>query len=101
MKRWFKIKIAIISDVHGNCVALKRVLEDAEKSGAEEYVFLGDLVNDFPMGNETLELVKSKTENVLRGNKEQYLIELEQKVCGYYFLFFYHLSLNEIYLQGN
>ena len=79
MKRWFKIKIAIISDVHGNCVALKRVLEDAEKSGAEEYVFLGDLVNDFPMGNETLELVKSKTENVLRGNKEQYLIELEDE----------------------
>ena len=60
-------------------MALRRVLEDAEKSGADEYVFLGDLVNDFPMGNETLELVKSKTNYVLRGNKEQYLIELEDE----------------------
>ena len=74
-----KIKIAIISDIHGNSVALKEVLKDAEQNNVDEYVFLGDLVNDFPMGNETLELVKSKSNNVLRGNKEQYLIELEDE----------------------
>ena len=74
-----KIKIAIISDVHGNSIALREVLKSAEKNNVDEYVFLGDLINDFPMGNETLELVKSRTQYVLRGNKEQYLIELEDE----------------------
>ena len=74
-----KIKIAIISDVHGNSVALREVLKDAEKNNVDEYVFLGDLINDLPMGNETLDMVKSKTDYVLKGNKEQYLIELEDE----------------------
>lgn len=41
--------------------------------------FLGDLVNDFPFGNETLEIVKSLSNKVLKGNKEQYLIEYDEE----------------------
>ena len=58
---------------------MEEVLKDAEKNNVDEYVFLGDLVNDLPMGNETLEIVKSRTDYVLRGNKEQYFIELEDE----------------------
>ena len=72
------IKVAVISDIHGNCVALEAVLKDAEKNNVDDYVFLGDLVNDLPFGNETLELVKKYSNKVLRGNKEQYLIEYEK-----------------------
>ena len=74
-----KIKIAIISDIHANSVALKEIIKDAKKSGAEEFLFLGDQVNDLPFGNETLEIVRSISDKVLKGNKEQYLIEYEDE----------------------
>ena len=41
-------------------------------------MFLGDLVNDLPFGNETLEIVRKYSNKILKGNKEQYLIEYEQ-----------------------
>lgn len=74
-----KIKVAIVSDIHGNSVALKEVLEDAKKNKVDEYIFSGDLVNDLPFGNETLEMVRNTSDKVLKGNKEQYLIELEEE----------------------
>lgn len=73
-----KIKIAVISDIHGNCVALKEVLKDAEKNNVDDYVFLGDLINDLPFGNETLKMVREKSNKIIKGNKEQYLIEYEK-----------------------
>lgn len=74
-----KIKLAIISDIHGNSIALREVLKDAKLNNVDEYVFSGDLVNDFPFGNETLELIKNTSDKVLKGNKEQYLIEIEEE----------------------
>ena len=73
------IKVAIISDIHGNSVALKEVLKDAKLNNVDEYIFSGDLVNDLPFGNETLEMVKNTSDKVLKGNKEQYLIEFEEE----------------------
>lgn len=73
-----KIKVAVIADIHGNSVALKEILKDARNCGVNEIVYLGDLVNDFPFGNETLALVKGSSNKVLRGNKEQYLIEFDE-----------------------
>lgn len=74
-----KIKIAIISDIHGNCVALREVLKDAKNNNVDEYVFLGDLVNDLPFGNETMEIIRKTSDKVLKGNKEQYIIEYDQE----------------------
>lgn len=74
-----KIKIAIISDIHGNSVALKAVVKDARENNVDDFIFLGDLVNDFPFGNETLEIVKSLSNKVLKGNKEQYLIDYDKE----------------------
>lgn len=74
-----KIKVAIISDIHGNSVALKEILKDAKINQVDDYIFSGDLVNDLPFGNETLEIVKNTSDKVLKGNKEQYLIEYEQE----------------------
>ena len=68
------IKLAIISDIHGNCIALEEILKDAKLNNVDDYIFSGDLVNDLPFGNETLEIVKSTSDKVLKGNKEQYLI---------------------------
>jgi putative phosphoesterase len=74
-----KIKVAIITDIHGNYIALQEVIKDAEKNNVDEYVFLGDLITEFPFNNETLDTVKSLSNNVLKGNKEQYIIEYEKE----------------------
>ena len=36
------MKIAILSDVHGNYPALLKVLHDAGQRGVEHYIFAGD-----------------------------------------------------------
>lgn len=74
-----KIKVAILSDIHGNCVALNEVIKDAKENNVDEFLILGDLVCDLPFGNETLGIVKGLTDKVLKGNKEQYLIEYDKK----------------------
>ena len=38
------MKIALLSDIHGNLQALHACLDDARASGASRYVFLGDFV---------------------------------------------------------
>ena len=70
-----KIKLAVISDIHGNSVALEQFLLDAKKNNVDEYIFPGDLINDLPFGNETLELVKNTSDYLIEGNKEEYIKE--------------------------
>lgn len=74
-----KIKVAIISDIHANSVALEEIVKDAKKNNVDEFIFLGDQVNDLPFGNETLKIVRNISDKVLKGNKEQYIIELEDE----------------------
>lgn len=70
-----KIKVAVISDVHGNIVALEEILKDCRQNNVDKYIFTGDMITELPFVNETLDLVKSLTNFVVRGNKEEYIIE--------------------------
>lgn len=79
----FKIvKVAVISDIHGNYVALEEVLKDAKMQGAEKYIFTGDLTNEFPFGNKVINMVKDLQKDfdvyTVKGNREQYLIEYDE-----------------------
>lgn len=47
-------RIAVISDVHANILGLDAVLKDAENQGADNLVFLGDLVMAGPRPGEVL-----------------------------------------------
>ncbi|MBC6153462.1 metallophosphoesterase, partial [Listeria booriae] len=38
-----RVRIAIISDVHGNVEALKAVLQDAANEKADKYITVGDI----------------------------------------------------------
>ena len=61
-------KIAIISDVHGNLIALKEVLKDIKKQGIEHIYCLGDLVAKGAEPKECVELIKKNCEVVIKGN---------------------------------
>ena len=61
-------KIALISDIHSNIVALKAVLKDIEDRGINRIFCLGDLVLKGSSPCEVVDIVKDKCEVVLKGN---------------------------------
>lgn len=62
------MKIAIISDIHGNLEALKETLKDIEKRKADKIICLGDTIAKGVHPKECLELVRKNCEIVLQGN---------------------------------
>ncbi len=68
------MKIAIISDVHGNYPALLTVISDAIRNNVDQFIFVGDYIFDLLYPNEVTELIRSlKNAYVIQGNKEGYL----------------------------
>ena len=69
------MRIAILSDIHGNPIALDAVLADSESMGAEAYWILGDHV---ALGYSPVEVLErlSKLDNVeiVRGNTDRYVV---------------------------
>ena len=53
------MKIAIISDIHGNMQALENVLEDIKKESCDKIFCLGDLAMAGPEPVKTIELIKN------------------------------------------
>lgn len=72
------MKIAVITDVHANYVALKRVVEHVDAWRPEEVVVAGDLVNRGPRPKECLDLVMERVQKrgwrLVRGNHEDYVL---------------------------
>jgi predicted phosphodiesterase len=69
-------RLAILSDVHGNLVALEAVLAEAEQAGATEYVLGGDYATFGPWPRETAERLEAVPAVVrIRGNVERWLRE--------------------------
>ncbi|RRK09787.1 metallophosphoesterase [Lactiplantibacillus garii] len=66
------VKIAVLSDVHGNATALAAVLEDAHKQGVNEFWTVGDMTVRGPESERCLDLLDQvhPTAAVL-GNHEQ------------------------------
>lgn len=62
------MKIAVISDIHGNLYALEAVLEDIEGRGIKNVFCAGDLVGYGPRPNEVTELVRNKKIPTVMGN---------------------------------
>lgn len=64
------MKYAIISDIHANLTALKRVIADALSQGVEKFVCLGDIVGYGPQPDETLDCVRALSGYVIAGNHD-------------------------------
>jgi predicted phosphodiesterase len=65
------VKIAIISDIHGNMEALKAVLADAQSGGVDRYFCLGDIVGYGPNPKECLDVTRGLTSDIVKGNHEE------------------------------
>ena len=62
------MKIAIISDKHGNLPALEAVMCDIEKRKADKIICLGDLIGKGPNAKEAIEICRNKCDIVIKGN---------------------------------
>ena len=72
------MKLAVLSDIHANYVALEAVTDHIESWGPDFVVVAGDIVNRGPRSGDCLDflLEKQRTSGweIIRGNHEDYVI---------------------------
>lgn len=73
------MNMAVLSDIHGNYVALKRCLDYAKEQGIDTYIFLGDYLGEMAYPQKTMnmlyDLAKQHTCYFVKGNREDYWID--------------------------
>ena len=70
------MKIAIISDIHGNYDALVQVLKKAKKEGVEHLLVLGDIVGYYYHPDKILNILSEWSFDIIKGNHEHILEDL-------------------------
>jgi putative phosphoesterase len=71
------MRIALISDIHGNYIALEAVLADIERAGVDQIICLGDVATLGSQPLEVLARLRALDCPVIRGNHEDALLEPE------------------------
>ena len=70
------MKIAVISDIHGNYDALIEVLKKAKKKNVEHLLILGDIVGYYYHPDKILEALSEWSFDIIKGNHEKILEDL-------------------------
>lgn len=70
-----EMKIAVLSDIHGNLTALNAVLKDITDAKIDKFIIAGDHIIDCPQHNEVLNRMKSLDAYVIKGNREKYIMD--------------------------
>ena len=68
------MRIALISDIHGNMVALEAALADIQRGGADQIICLGDVALDGPQPGEVIERLRDLDIPVIKGNTDHWLL---------------------------
>jgi len=69
------MRIAVISDIHGNMEALSEVFDDIEKSKVDSVICLGDMVGYGPEPEAVIQLIMSREIPTIMGNHELAVID--------------------------
>lgn len=81
------LKIAVLSDIHGNYAALQRCLDHAENMGIDTFIFLGDYIGELAYPQRTMDILYSIKEKhtcfFIKGNKEDYWLAYEKNPTGW------------------
>jgi len=67
------MKIAFISDIHGNYEALKEVLKEIDKANVDKVYCLGDVVGYYSQVNECCQALVERNISCVMGNHDWYL----------------------------
>lgn len=69
------MRLAIISDIHGNLPALETVLRELEAESPDQFICLGDVAATGPQPDEVLARLRSLDCPVVLGNTDAYLLD--------------------------
>ena len=76
------MKIAAISDMHGNIVALDAVLRDIETQSVDTVICLGDIAYKGPAPSECIRKIRELRIPCVYGNTDLYLLEAAGHTCN-------------------
>jgi putative phosphoesterase len=68
------MRLAFISDIHGNADALDAVLADVRERSIDKVYVLGDLCYRGPEPQRSLDLVRSLNTEVIKGNADEWVV---------------------------
>jgi putative phosphoesterase len=71
------MRVALISDIHSNEIALRSVLTDIRRTGVDQIICLGDVVNLGPEPNAVVEILAGLGCPCIMGNHDEFLLEPE------------------------
>ena len=69
------MRVALLSDIHGNDVALRAVLADIRRQGVDQIVCLGDVATLGPTPQKAVELLVELNCLCIMGNHDAFLLE--------------------------
>ena len=70
------MRIALLSDIHGNLTSLEAVLADMDQFAVDQVVCLGDVATLGPQPKEVVERIKDLGWIGIRGNHEDYIFDV-------------------------
>ena len=75
------MKIAVLSDIHGNYIALQKCIDYVLFKGVDAFIFLGDYVGELAYPQKTMEIIYSLKAKYncffVKGNKEDYWLDYQ------------------------
>jgi predicted phosphodiesterase len=70
------MRLAVISDIHGNVAALEAALDDIARRGITDIICLGDCASGMCWPGETTRLLMDRNIPTIRGNHDRWLTVL-------------------------
>ena len=75
------MKIAVISDIHANLIALNTVLEDIKEQNCDKIFCLGDLAMAGPQPVETVDFIIKQTDwTIIHGNTDKLIVDYSSEL---------------------
>ena len=68
------MRVAVMSDIHGNCLALDKALEDLKRHPADQIVCLGDAIQGGPQPAEVVSRLRELGCRIVMGNADAWLL---------------------------
>ncbi|MFN8420838.1 MAG: metallophosphoesterase family protein [Anaerolineae bacterium] len=69
------MRIAVISDVHGNDIGFEAVLNDLRGETIDQYVYLGDMIQGGPQPKQVVDRLRDLGAPVVLGNADDFLLK--------------------------
>ena len=76
------MRLAVITDIHGNVAALEAALDDIAARGIADILCLGDCASGMMWPGETTALLMQRAIPTVRGNHDRWLLEHAPEAMG-------------------